>query len=147
MNNRSMREKVIEKEMYNYGMDLVSSYAKWDGDGYYLDWNRIPEDEQGEFIAIMTDLDGKDFSPICENEESFRDDILAKIVLMLKRDDMEAKLDFAECVKKATRKYFEERAIEYLDDLTNEYTHEELADRGLCLRQDRDHGDFVVCRI
>lgn len=143
----SIRTKVIEKELKNYAYDLISQYAKWDGDSYYINWNRIPEDEREELIAIMVELDGDEFSIINQNDSKYRDDIMTNMVKMIKSGDMDAKLDFAECVKKAAFHYYEQHAIDYLDEIAGEYTHDTLADNGLCLRQDRDHGDFVVCRI
>lgn len=142
-----IRDTVIKKELFNYVNDVVSQHAKWDGDQYVVNWKRLPEDDRNHIIAIMVDLDGKDFYAICENDEKYRDDILAKMVGMMKRDDMDSELDFVYSVKEAINAYYEDKAIEYVDEVAGEYTHDTLRESGLHYVQDRNHGDFVIQRI
>lgn len=143
----NMREQIIKKELHNFTKDVVSENAKWEGERYEVTWHDIDSDDRNKIVAYMTELDGKDFLAIGENDDNFRDDILAKLLRMLTRDDMEAELDFAESVKRAVHHYYEDKAIEYVDELVTAYTHDTLADRGLRIVQDRNHGDFFVQRI
>ena len=143
----SIRTQVITRELHTLVGEIVSDHAYWDGDHYEVNWHKLDHDDQNKIIALMVDLDGKDFLAIGENDENFRDEILAKLIGMTQRDDMESQLDFAESVKKAVRHYYEEKAIELVDELTGDYTHDTLAEQGLHLVQDRNHGDFIVQRI
>ncbi len=141
------RYKTIEKEIEHFANTLVTDNAKWDGDTYSVDWDKIDTDHQNMLIALMVDRDGKDFLAIGENDEKYRDDILSHLTGMIQAGDMESENRFAECVKKAVRHYYEGQAIELIDELTGYYTHETLADQGLRLVQDPEHGDFVVRTI
>lgn len=141
------RERVIKKEINDFASHIVSDNAEWDGEGYSVEWSKVDKRDQDKLISLMVELDGKDFSIITENSEKYRDDILSKIINMIKSDTADSELDFAECVKKAAYSYFEDRASELIDELSGYYTHDTLEEMGLCLRQDRNHGDFIVQRI
>ncbi len=136
-----------QKEVEHFASEIVNENAEWDGEGYTVDWYKLHQTEQHKLIALMVERDGKDFLAIGENDEKYRDDILSKLLHMVKADNMQSDISFAECVKKAVSHYYEDEALELIDKLSGYYTHETLRDQGLRLTQDPYHGDFIVQRL
>lgn len=143
----SMRTTVIERELRNFASDVVAENAKWDCDQYVVDWYKIDENDRNKILAYFVELNGKDFYAIVENDEKYRDDILSKMLGMIKGTSIDSELDFAYSVREAVNHYYEPQAIELIDELTGEYTHDTLRENGLRLVQDKYHGDFVLQRI
>lgn len=141
------RYNQADKEVEHFANEIVNEYAEWDGEGYSVDWYKLHPTEQNKLIALMVNRDGKDFLAIGENRENYRDEILSTLITMVKADTHESNLNFAECVKKAVRYYYEDDALELIDRHSRYYTQETLREQGLRLTQDPNHGDFIVQRI
>ena len=143
----NMLERTILKELREFTNEVIRNNREWCGDHYAVDWYKVDSEDQNKIIAFLVELDGKDFLAIGENEERYRDDILAKMIGLIKRGDLEAEIDFAESVRRAVHSYYRDKGIAYLEELTNEYTHEKLRDAGYCVRRDQNHGDYSIQRI
>lgn len=144
----NMRTKVIQKEIDNCIKSIVEEYAILDCDHYTVKWKMVSDDHRKALIALMVDLDDKEFLPFIDNEKRYIDDILYKLIGMIQNDDIDSDLDFAQSVKDAVNHYYNDKAYQLVSEYAaGVFTHSTLHKNDARLVRDMTHGDFIVQRI
>ena len=135
----------IYQRLVNHIDSIIREEAKQTSEGYYLEFEELPELEQQEIVALFLEYDDRDMFSIYENEKS--DDIVSSLLTMLKNGTREASEDFAECVRSNVVKYYSKRAQEMIDDRLGWVEQEDDWERGYVKRQDRNTGEYHLARI
>lgn len=133
-----------QKRLNSFLSDLVSNYAKHDGDVYNLSLDDLPEDEQGNLAShYLETIDREVNECVYGNDFTINSDYTCALLKMLKDPTPENRDDFARLVNKNVIVYFHESLQSLIDEACNDYLHEEMNDAGYYAHIDRNHGDLV----
>lgn len=106
---------------------------------YELKVDSLDEIDQQTFAMHLVEYDGRDLHSIYENERY--DDIVSCLFSMLKKDDMDTKLDFAEMVRDKIISHYKEKMQEMIDEIIGWVEQEDKTTEGCTRRQHKDNGE------
>ena len=127
-----------------YAEELVSHYAKYDGDDYILLLSQLSDEEQNELARLYVEYTDRD---LCEcvngNDLSINNDYTCALLSMLKNNSLESRENFAQITRKNIITYYKKHLQNVLDEACENYMHNINNENGLYAQIDIDHGDMV----
>lgn len=127
------------QELYNYAYSLASNYHEVTRQGYYTDWNKIPDEDKEALAGLFINYDDRDLFSIYENENY--EDIVSSLLTMLRKGDHDSEEDFAQCLKKNLVKYYEKKMVELLTEATADYEKHDYELNGFERCYHKDNGE------
>lgn len=94
-------------KLLSFVNELIRNNFYENADGYQLNFERLSDSVKEAFAAQMLQSDDCDLFSITENLQ--RDEIVSHLLKMLNLDNLDNRLDFADCVKNNIVKYYEKR--------------------------------------
>lgn len=130
-----MTDRYYSKVLYPFIDDLIRSNHKH----YYLSVDDLSERDQFRFSMHLIEHADRDLFSIYENENY--DDIVSSLIQLLKNDDTESKLDFAETIQEKIISYYKPKMQKMIDDVIGIIEQDDYADKGFIRRHHKDNGE------
>lgn len=127
------------KILYPFVRTIIRENYKKTEDGYQLNVDDLDEQDQCIFVMHLIENSDRDLYAIYENEKY--DDIVCSLFKLLKKNDIDHKLDFAETVLSKIVCYYKPKMQEMLDDIIGLIEQEDYEYRGFIKRQHSDNGE------
>jgi len=132
-----------ERNLSNYAEELVSHYAKYDGENYILALSNLPDDEQGELARLYMEYTDRDTSECVHGLIIAIDNSYTCALLALLSDgSRENQENFAEITRRNVITYFSKTLQEILDEACHTYLHNINNENGYYAHCDIEHGDI-----
>lgn len=133
-------DSYYSKVLYPFVKNLILYNFKSTRDGYQLHVDDLDEHDQYMFAMHLIEESDRDLSSIYENEKY--DDIVCSLFQLLKKDDTDHKLDFAETVRDKIVSYYKPKMQTMIDDIIGWVEKEDYEEREFVHRQHRDNGEY-----
>jgi hypothetical protein len=104
----------MERNLVNFIDRLISNYAKEESGVLYLNISDLDDHAREEFTAYLLEDDERDLYSIYENKKY--DDIVSKLICMLKDDSLDTRNDFAESVRNNMVSYYSSKMQQLIDE-------------------------------
>lgn len=135
------------RNLSDYAELLVSIYAEYDIDNYYLLISELPESEQNELTRLYMESTDRDTSECVYGEDfTINSDYTCALLAMLKNDCEETRERFAYVTRKNIIKYYTNSLQEVLDDACNSYLILTNNDNEMYAHQDTNSGETYWSR-
>ena len=135
------------RNLSDYAERLVSIYAEYDIDNYYLLISELPESEQNELTRLYMESTDRDTSECVYGEDfTINSDYTCALLAMLKNDCEETRERFAYVTRKNIIKYYTNSLQEVLDDACNSYLILTNNDNEMYAHQDTNSGETYWSR-
>jgi len=137
-----------ERALYTLIEDLVSQYAKYRDDEFSLSIDRLSVSDQNEILRLYIDLTGRELTECVNGDDfSFDNEYNSSLLAMLANDCTFTRERFAEVTRKNILTYYKPQLQKMLDDQCDMHLNNMHENRGYCMRQDREYGDFSWDRL
>jgi hypothetical protein len=106
------------QRLINYIDDLVLDKATREEDGWFLSFDDLDEDEQGQLVTLMLEYDDRDTSECFHQPDQYAkdDEITCSLIKMLNDNSPDNREDFANLVRKQSIKCYQSKLQEEIDD-------------------------------
>jgi len=133
-----------ERNLRDYALDLVGSYAKFKDDQYELTLDMLSSPYQLEFAALYIESIDREIEWACYgDDQTLNSDFLCALLAMLKDSNPKTRLKFAQVTTVNVLKYYKDTLQEILDNACEEFYNNEMHEAGYRCEQDMEHGDVV----
>lgn len=122
---------------------LIRNKCHQDENGYQLTLNELDDHEKEQFAAHLLENDDRDIFSIYENEKY--DDIVSSLIVMLKKDNLDNRLDFAESIRDNVTKYYEDRMSDLIKERLSIVEADDYHFIGY-IKRERDNGEHYWAR-
>ena len=137
-----------EKALLYFADDLVSQYAKFDGDNFYLSLTDLSSEDQNELALLMLESCDRETSECVHgNDFSIDNDYTCALLAMLKYDCKETRDHFAFITRKNILTYYANALQVILDRACDKYLHLSMEESGRYARVDDNQGDVVWAKF
>lgn len=109
-------DSYYSKVLYPFVESLIKENKKATSDGYYLSVDDLTDDDQYLFASYLIEYDDRDLSSSI-NENDKYDDIVCSLLNLLKQNDLDSRLDFADTVKERVVSHYKTKMQGMIDDL------------------------------
>jgi hypothetical protein len=132
-----------ERNLRDYALDMVGSYAKFKDDQYELALDMLSSPYQLEFARLYIESIDREIEWACYREDqTLNSDFLCAMLAMLKDNTPETRAKFAQVTTENILISYKNTLQELLDTACEEYYTNEMENAGYRCEQDMDHGDF-----
>lgn len=129
-----------EKILYPFVENLIRENANNRPCGYSLNADDLSEEDQHQFATYLIQYEGQSLECIYENNS--HDDIVSSLFTMLKENDVDHKLDFADLIRDKVISYYKKSMQQMIDDILPWVEQEDYSDRGYVRAQHSDNGEM-----
>jgi hypothetical protein len=133
-----------QRNLYDCAQSLVSCFAKYQLDQYFLTLDMLPESELDELVRLYVEFTDRELTE-CVNGTDFsiENDYTCALLAMLKDNNAETRTIFADTVRRNMLAYYSDSLQKLLDEACDSYLRDELNEQGYFAQYDLDHGDVV----
>lgn len=136
------------RNLYFYAEELVSTYAKFDGECYNITFSDLPDYAKNELSRLYMEFTDRDTGECVHGEDlSIDNDYTCALLSMLKNDCHETRQAFAEITRKNIISYYESSLQKLLDGSCHDYLHNQNNEIGYFSHQSQETGDVVWSRF
>lgn len=133
-----------KSNLSHYANDLVSHYAKYDGDTYTLCLSSLSDDDQNELIRLYIESTGRDTSECVYGDDfTINSDFTCALLSMLKNDNKASREHFADVTRRNLLIYYKDSLNEILEAACDNFLHMQMNENGYHAQQDMEHGDIL----
>jgi|GEM_PF-1091932 hypothetical protein len=133
-----------EDNLNNYLYELVDMYAVFDGECYNVAFSKLSDCEQNELARLYLEYADRDTSEcIYGNEFSINNDFVCSLLAMLKEDNIQSRVRFAETTRLNIIKHHQPDMQKLLDRKCDEYLLNNMEEAGFYARQIQDDCGIV----
>ncbi len=133
------------KKLVPFADEIIRNNLKFTSYGYEFDYHSLDDSDKQELAAMFLEYDDRDIYSIYENENL--DDIVSKLILMLRKDSTDNKLEFAEVVSKNLVKHYEKPMISLLIERLSYIEDDNYAESGYVKRFHKDNGEMYRAAV
>jgi len=127
--------------------ELVNGYAVYVADHYELTLDMLAEEEQSELLGLYIESIDREIEWACYGkDESINSNFLCEMLAMLKNNNKESRLKFAETIRKNLTEYYKNTINELLVIGCEFFLNAEMNEAGYRAEFDLEHGDVVWIR-
>ena len=106
-----------ERALQNYAEELVSTYAHYMDEQYYLSLDELPEPEQNELVRLYMEFTDRETSEcIYGNDFSIENDFTCALLSMLSNDCQKTRDELSNVMRKNIITYYSDSLQKVLDD-------------------------------
>lgn len=136
-----------KRNLEDYALDMVSSYAKFKDDHYELSLDMLSSPYQLEFARLYIESIDREIEWACYGEDqTLNSNFLCALLAMLKDSNAQTRAKFAQVTTGNVLAYYKETLQNILDEACDSYYTNQMHEAGYRCEQDLDHGDFVWSR-
>lgn len=137
-----------ERNLRDYALELVGSFAKFKSDHFELSLEMLLETYQLELTRLYIESIDREIEYACYGEdETLNSDFLCAMLSMLHDSSSETRENFAQITIKNILKYYKNTLQKILDEACEDYYENQMHEAGYQWERDIDHGDFVLKRL
>lgn len=119
---------------------LIRENYKFTPDGFQLNVDDLDDQDLREFAMYLLEYDDRDLHSIYENDKY--DNIISTLIKMLKKDDTDNKLDFAEMVRDKIVDYYKPKMQELINDYIGFVEEDYFYEHGATKNFKRDNDSY-----
>jgi hypothetical protein len=138
-----VRQVSHQRNLTDYAENLVSHYGKYQDDQYELCLEMLPDDEQNELTRLYIESIDREIECACYGEdESINSDFLCSMLAMLKDNNHETRLIFAETTRKNIISYYKKSLNAILTNACDIFHRLQMHHDGYAY-EDSEDGDVI----
>lgn len=133
-----------ERNLSDYAQELVASYAKFSGDQYQLELDKLSSPCQLELARLYIEFIDREIEWACYGEDqTLNSDFLCALLQLLKDNTPQTRDNFAQVTMRNILIYYKDTLQEILNSACTNYYCNEMHEAGYHTEQDLDHGDVL----
>lgn len=135
--------KSHSEQLREYAQELVATRATYQDDQYYLDLDKLDEDEQSELARLYIEFTNRETNECIYGDDfTLNSEFNCALLRMLKDNSRDNINDFAETVRRNVLVYYKDSLNEVLDEACDDYLHAQMNEQGLYAKQDLESGEI-----
>ncbi|HHT9109564.1 MAG TPA: hypothetical protein ACFYDZ_00225 [Candidatus Brocadiaceae bacterium] len=132
-----------QRNLTDYAENLVSHYGKYQDDQYALYLEMLPDDEQNELARLYIESIDREIEYACYGrDESINSDFLCSMLAMLKDNNQEKQISFAETTRKNIISYYKKSLNAILQNACDIFHRLQMHHDGYAY-EDSEDGDVI----
>lgn len=133
-----------QRNLDDYALELVASYAKFKDDHYELSLDMLSSPYQLEFAAHYIESIDREIEWACYgDDQTLNSEFLCALLAMLKNSTPKTRTNFAQVTTRNILIYYKESLQNILDIACDQYYNNEMHEAGYRAEYDIDNGDVV----
>ncbi len=140
----TVRKPMNDKaNLSNFAEDLVSQYAKFDGESYTLFAEDLSDSDQNELIRLYIESTNRETNECIYGDDfTINSEFNCALLAMLQCDNKKTREEFARVTRDNLFTYYRESLNDVLSAACCNLMHIEMNESGFRQQQDSEHGDI-----